>query len=59
MTCEGCRGKMYCIIRNSFLPTWAMVEALDKCRDMCPCQDCLIKSICMTFCDERKHLLEQ
>jgi hypothetical protein len=56
MTCEGCGSKMYCILRNTIVlpPT---IESLDKCRDMCPCQDCLIKSICTIFCDERKHLL--
>jgi len=55
MTCEGCGSKMFCILHSKILPP--TIELLGKCIDKCPCQDCLIKSICEVFCEERKHLL--
>jgi hypothetical protein len=55
MTCEGCGSKILCILNSKLLPP--IIGSLDKCRDECPCQDCLIKSICEVFCDDRKNLL--
>ena len=57
MTCEGCGSKVYCVLRSRRLPI-ELLHSFNKCRDICPCQECLIKSICEVFCDDRKYLLD-